>query len=1013
MSETVSFVRKIGEFRLDSANQCLWRGSTAVSLTSKAYSILDYLSKRPDQLVTHNELLDAVWNDTHVQPEVLKVYIFELRKALGDTAQEHKYIETVHRRGYRLLGKIIDHADQPLAVDPFHPFVNRKTELAVLEQHLQRASTGVRQVVFLRGETGIGKTALLNEFLARAAHEPMSWFARGRSVQDTGESEPFSPVLEALTRLIGTDRQHPLVGILRQTAPCWLIQFPNLLDPGERLALQRELTGSTTQRMIREFCTAMDLACADHLLVLALDDLHRSDASTMHLVDALTARNEPARLYLLGTFRTGQREGHMRVRRIVAGLQRRHLCKVIQLSAISATDLQTYVKLRFPHAALNQELADRIYQISSGIPLFFTACLDYLQTQVALLNTPDTWLAGRESVQLANLLPDTLHELMELWLSQLSQEEQLVLEGGSLIGLEFSVWLVSAATELQHGQVEDICSKLVRVGGWLRHSGFNETAPSAMSAEFTFVHELLREGLYGRQTGAERVKRHLRIAQAMEAALGERAAGSASKLAHHFEAGNDCLHGIHYLREAAKNAHRLYSDEEAVALLLRALEITKSIPKPDKDCTEVLILSELGEIYFAKGDFTRSARIWEKTVSRAMSAKRVDVAATALLKSVLPLNSAEATSLRSVAQRVLRLCSDFSNPADKAKMTIRALVADGMATGWRAADSTECRAAVVEVLRGTDPVESASARIFYTWFQLRESAYPDAILAIQESLPVSIEACRFEDELRGALGLAWAFLHVGEWAGMRSVTNNVILSAAKRGNEPLEALFTYFLAWLHVECGAYDLALEFCAGAQRLNENSGSSIAPIIGSAIHGLAELGAGQTEASLARFARLRTIRGIGSDLWFVVSQIGVVESHLARRDFAAGRLAAKALHDDIQGFPEKTWTALALRSCARSAAGSSEWNEAAEHIDEALRLVRTSNLPLASWRVNKSASEIYGGMGRPDVANECHDQGIRDALSLVDSLDPADTLSQVFAQHSGVADRIKTLGSAPSLR
>src|SRR4029434_1134273 len=93
-------------------------------------------------------------------------------------------------------------------------------------------------------------------------------------------------------------------------------------------------------------------------------------------------------------------------------------------------------------------------------------------------------------------------------------------------------------------------------------------------------------------------------------------------------------------------------------------------------------------------------------------------------------------SLRLVAEEVMRLSSDVLDPVAKAMATARALVAKNIGAGvWSAQDSADCRRAVETVTRGPDAVEAASARIFYTAFQLRESAYSDVIRIIQQDLP--------------------------------------------------------------------------------------------------------------------------------------------------------------------------------------------------------------------------------------------------------------------------------------
>src|SRR5215831_13286174 len=95
-----------GPFRLDTANECLWEGSRSIALRPKAYAVLRLLVDLPGQLVTKQQVLDAVWPGTFVSDAVLKDSIRQLREAFGDDAESPAYIETVHRRGYRFIAKL-------------------------------------------------------------------------------------------------------------------------------------------------------------------------------------------------------------------------------------------------------------------------------------------------------------------------------------------------------------------------------------------------------------------------------------------------------------------------------------------------------------------------------------------------------------------------------------------------------------------------------------------------------------------------------------------------------------------------------------------------------------------------------------------------------------------------------------------------------------------------------------------------------------------------------------------
>src|SRR5215510_6928248 len=95
-------------FCLDSINESLCEGNQAIKLRPKAFALLHYLLGRPGRLVTKDELLNAVWPGTFVGEGILKVIIRELREVLRDDPKSPRFIETVHRRGYRFIGQIAE-----------------------------------------------------------------------------------------------------------------------------------------------------------------------------------------------------------------------------------------------------------------------------------------------------------------------------------------------------------------------------------------------------------------------------------------------------------------------------------------------------------------------------------------------------------------------------------------------------------------------------------------------------------------------------------------------------------------------------------------------------------------------------------------------------------------------------------------------------------------------------------------------------------------------------------------
>ena len=142
---------------LDLDNERLWCGEQARTLRPKTFALLRYLVAHPGQLLPKAALLEALWPETMVSEVVLSGCLRELRQALGDDARAPRFIETVHRRGYRFIGHLpIVRSSVRCTASPVPPLLlaGRARELDALHCALATALTGVRQLLFITGEAG-------------------------------------------------------------------------------------------------------------------------------------------------------------------------------------------------------------------------------------------------------------------------------------------------------------------------------------------------------------------------------------------------------------------------------------------------------------------------------------------------------------------------------------------------------------------------------------------------------------------------------------------------------------------------------------------------------------------------------------------------------------------------------------------------------------------------------------------------------------------------------------------
>ena len=144
-------------FRLDAIHECLWRSTKdgaeeRIVLKPKTYAILAYFLDHPDRVVTQEELLESIWPDTFVQPEVVKRHIFDLRQALGDDSKMPSFLETLPRRGYKFIAPVQE-VERTSRTSPGVKLVGRQHALSELEACLNRAMGGVRQIALASLQT--------------------------------------------------------------------------------------------------------------------------------------------------------------------------------------------------------------------------------------------------------------------------------------------------------------------------------------------------------------------------------------------------------------------------------------------------------------------------------------------------------------------------------------------------------------------------------------------------------------------------------------------------------------------------------------------------------------------------------------------------------------------------------------------------------------------------------------------------------------------------------------------
>jgi len=563
-STSPSLRLRFNQFELDEADARLTRAGQPVPLAPKPFAVLCALARTPRTLVTKNALLDSVWGHRFVTESVLKSTISELRAALQDDARQPRYIETVSRRGYRFIAPLSGLA-APAALTPVaaaSSIIGRAQPLQRLRSAWQLAAGGKRQVVWIAGEAGVGKTTLAEQFLAEVGDADC---AHGQCVEQYGAAEPFLPVLEALTVLCRRDKALP--ELIRSVAPTWLLQLPWLASAEEREALRRDLAGVGPARMLREMGELLDRYTENRPLLLVTEDLHWSDPATVQLMDYIARRRAPTRLLWLASFRlTEIVAADHPLRRVRNELRLHGLAEEILLDPFSEEEVAQYVAEQLPARAGDETFVRALHARTDGLPLFVADIV----SEVAQSGVRPGAMA----------VPLSLSGIIERYIGQLAGAERTLLEAASVCGTAFRPGSVARVLQGDVASVVESCAELARQQRWLSES----------EAGYGFRHGLYREVLYRRIAPLARVELHRKVAKALEDERADGQAVSAAELASHFELGRQPMQALRYYAEAAEAALGQLVAEECVRITERAKALLEQAPAgPERDTLDITI----------------------------------------------------------------------------------------------------------------------------------------------------------------------------------------------------------------------------------------------------------------------------------------------------------------------------------------------------------------------------------------------------------------------------------------
>jgi DNA-binding CsgD family transcriptional regulator len=423
-------------------------------------------------------------------------------------------------------------------------FIGRRAELIELGAALERSRNGHASLIFVAGESGVGKSRLVDHFAdhARAAGLRVLW---GDCI-DLGDSElPYAPIVSALRSLV---RQgHPVFDELGPARAELARLLPELGTPSDLLV--EPYAGSAQGRLFELLLGVFDRLSRDAPVVLVIDDLHWADRSTRDFIAFLSRNVCGQRLVVVATYRVDELHRRHPLRPLLAELERSEHAQRLPVERFTRRELGAQLAAILG-AEPDADLLDRVWSRSEGNALYAEEIL----------------AAEREG---DGTLPESLRDALMLRVEALGEATQETLR-----------W-VAAAQRIEHDVLEEASPIEPRaLRDALREAVAHHVLVTHADGNIAFRHALLREAVHDDLLPGEHADLHLRLGRVLDARVECHSCvglDRAAEIAHHFDAAGDQPAALRTAVRAGETAERVHADGEAAAFYERALELWERV----------------------------------------------------------------------------------------------------------------------------------------------------------------------------------------------------------------------------------------------------------------------------------------------------------------------------------------------------------------------------------------------------------------------------------------------------
>ncbi|MCB9102337.1 MAG: AAA family ATPase, partial [Anaerolineales bacterium] len=479
---------------------------------------------------------------------------------------------------------------------PSMPLYGRQAECAWLLDRWQKASRGQGQLVLLRGEAGVGKTRLVEE-ISRSALVGGAWLLSGRCYEFSG-TVPYQPIAMALQKQISQ-----IAALHLSLSDIWLAELSQLLPEirehyPDLPAPLSSGQGADRYRLFEAVNRFLKAMTATQPVLLFLDDLHWADADTLDMVGYLVRNLAESPLLMIGSHRPDVVLNDHPLFTLRQMLLDEALLEELHLSPLGKEAIAEIVGTLPQSVADPHRLALFLTQISEGNPFILFETLRELEEQGWPRSaTTNNWSASKGPLGQEVLIPVKVQTRIRRRIARLPTQSQQLLSIAAVIGREFEVDLLQAASQAPLEVILDC------LDNWLARHLIREIANPDQPPEpagyyrYDFSHDLIRAVVYDELSKARRRSLHGRVGQALEQLYAGQEEKVIERLAHHFHLAFESDKALLYLQQAGQQAQTVYALPIALACFEQALAHWEHLYNPAGHTTPPDVLRQRWNLF--------------------------------------------------------------------------------------------------------------------------------------------------------------------------------------------------------------------------------------------------------------------------------------------------------------------------------------------------------------------------------------------------------------------------------